>query len=59
MPELLTPAFLCSSFAFPNIPLKFSPHYPIQETVIGNLFKVSFYSGEAGYKQPSSTCQNR
>lgn len=34
MPELLTPAFPCSSFAFPNIPLKFSPHSPIQETVI-------------------------
>lgn len=35
MPELLTPAFPCSSFAFPNIPLKFSPHSPVQETVIG------------------------
>lgn len=35
MPELLTPAFPRSSFAFPNIPLKFSPHSPVQETVIG------------------------
>lgn len=35
MPELLTPAFPCSSFAFPNIPLKFSPHSPVQKTVIG------------------------
>lgn len=35
MPELPTPAFPCSSFAFPNIPLKFSPHSPVQKTVIG------------------------